>query len=84
MVQAREAAKGATAYLNLECGDCHGDLSAVQTLAAAGVSRVVVGLKHPLGHLRGEAVQVSQIGTTISSAKSGIGEGRCSDWLESP
>lgn len=50
--QAREAAKGSTAYLNLETGDCHGDESAVSALLSAGVSRVVVGLRHPLGHLR--------------------------------
>jgi pyrimidine deaminase RibD-like protein len=50
--QAREAARGATAYLNLETGDCHGDESAVAALVGAGVSRVVVGLRHPLAHLR--------------------------------
>jgi diaminohydroxyphosphoribosylaminopyrimidine deaminase/5-amino-6-(5-phosphoribosylamino)uracil reductase len=50
--EAGEAARGATAYLNLESGDCHGDDSAVSALIQAGVSRVVLGLKHPLGHLR--------------------------------
>lgn len=50
--QALEAAQGATAYLNLETGDCHGDESAVAALVGAGISRVVVGLRHPLGHLR--------------------------------
>lgn len=50
--QARESAQGSTAYLNLETGDCHGDESAVAALVAAGVSRVVVGLRHPLRHLR--------------------------------
>ncbi|KAF6260871.1 dihydrofolate reductase-like domain-containing protein [Scenedesmus sp. NREL 46B-D3] len=54
--QAREAARGATAYLNLETGDCHGDESAVAALVGAGVSRVVVGLRHPLPHLRNKAI----------------------------
>lgn len=49
---ARDAARGATAYLNLETGDCHGDEAAVAALVQAGVSRVVVGLRHPLAHLR--------------------------------
>jgi diaminohydroxyphosphoribosylaminopyrimidine deaminase/5-amino-6-(5-phosphoribosylamino)uracil reductase len=52
--QARDAARGATAYLNLETGDCHGDESAVAALVGAGVPRVVVGLRHPLAHLRYE------------------------------
>lgn len=49
---AREAAQGSTAYLNLETGDCHGDEAAVAALVQAGVSRVVIGLRHPLSHLR--------------------------------
>lgn len=49
---ARDAARGSTAYLNLETGDCHGDEAAVAALVQAGVSRVVVGLRHPLAHLR--------------------------------
>lgn len=53
---AGEAGKGATAYLNLETGDCHGDDVAVSALLGCGVQRVVVGLKHPLPHLRGLAV----------------------------
>lgn len=57
---ARDAARGATAYLNLECGDCHGDDSAVRALIQAGVSRVVVGLRHPLPHLRGKAIESLQ------------------------
>ena len=51
------AARGCTAYLNLESGsDCHGDDAAVRALAGAGVARCVVGLRHPLPHLRGRAV----------------------------
>lgn len=50
------AAAGATAYLNLECGDCHGDDRAVRALAQSGVARVVVGLRHPLRHLRDRAI----------------------------
>jgi diaminohydroxyphosphoribosylaminopyrimidine deaminase/5-amino-6-(5-phosphoribosylamino)uracil reductase len=51
------AAAGATAYLNLESGDCHGEDAAVQALIQAGVSRVVLGLRHPLPHARGGAVK---------------------------
>lgn len=54
---ARDAAAGATAYLNLESGDCHGEDAAVQALIQSGVSRVVVGLRHPLRHLRNQAVR---------------------------
>jgi diaminohydroxyphosphoribosylaminopyrimidine deaminase/5-amino-6-(5-phosphoribosylamino)uracil reductase len=54
--QAGGAARGGTAYLSLESGDCHGDRAAVDALLAAGVARVVVGLRHPLPHLRGVAV----------------------------
>ncbi|KAL6756403.1 hypothetical protein V8C86DRAFT_79851 [Haematococcus lacustris] len=54
---ARGAAQGATAYLNLESGDCHGDDAAVSALITAGVQRVVLGLRHPLPHMRGAAVQ---------------------------
>jgi diaminohydroxyphosphoribosylaminopyrimidine deaminase/5-amino-6-(5-phosphoribosylamino)uracil reductase len=50
-------ARGSTAYLNLESGsDCVGDDAAVRALVGAGVARVVVGLRHPLPHLRGRAV----------------------------
>ena len=41
--EARADASGATAYLNLESGDCHGDDSAVRSLLQSGVSRVVIG-----------------------------------------
>lgn len=54
--RARDDAKGGIAYLNLEPGDCHGDDSAVTALKQARVSRVVVGLRHPLLHLRGKAI----------------------------
>jgi diaminohydroxyphosphoribosylaminopyrimidine deaminase/5-amino-6-(5-phosphoribosylamino)uracil reductase len=56
VAQAGGAARGATAYLNLECGDCHGDAAAIRALAHSGVARVVLGLRHPLPHLRGRAV----------------------------
>lgn len=54
---AGELARGSTAYLNLEPGDCHGDDSAILALQQAGVSRVVVGLRHPLQHFRGTAIK---------------------------
>ncbi|KAL6634345.1 hypothetical protein ACP70R_027016 [Stipagrostis hirtigluma subsp. patula] len=60
LLAAREAgdhARGATAYLNLEPGDCYGDSTAVSSLVQAGITRVVVGLRHPLKHLRGKAIQ---------------------------
>ncbi|KAI8556135.1 hypothetical protein RHMOL_Rhmol05G0228400 [Rhododendron molle] len=61
-VQAVEAAgrdlcKGATAYLNMEPGDCYGDRAAVSALIQAGINRVVVGIRHPLQHLRGNAIR---------------------------
>ncbi|XP_027353545.1 riboflavin biosynthesis protein PYRR, chloroplastic isoform X2 [Abrus precatorius] len=60
-VQAVEAAgercRGATAYLNMEPGDCHGDHSAVSALLQGGIKRVVIGMRHPLQHLRGNAVR---------------------------
>lgn len=56
MSQAGAAARGCTAYLNLETGDSHGDMSSVSALVSSGVSRVVIGLLHPLLHLRRQAV----------------------------
>ncbi|WOL12813.1 riboflavin biosynthesis protein PYRR, chloroplastic isoform X1 [Canna indica] len=50
-------ARGATAYLNMEPGDCCSDQTAVSSLVQAGISRVVMGLRHPLQHLRGKAIQ---------------------------
>ncbi|XP_031481381.1 riboflavin biosynthesis protein PYRR, chloroplastic [Nymphaea colorata] len=54
---AGELCRGATAYLNLEPGDCDGDDTAISALTQAGISRVVVGLRHPLKHLRGKAIR---------------------------
>ncbi|KAF5745881.1 riboflavin biosynthesis protein PYRR chloroplastic-like [Tripterygium wilfordii] len=60
-VQAVEAAgslcRGATAYLNMEPGDCDGDHAAVSALVKAGITRVVVGIRHPLQHLQGDSVR---------------------------
>ncbi|GKV40193.1 hypothetical protein SLEP1_g47861 [Rubroshorea leprosula] len=60
-IQAVEAAgehcRGATAYLNMEPGDCHGDHTAVSALVQAGIKRVVVGIRHPLQHLRGNSIR---------------------------
>lgn len=52
-----EWCRGATAYVNMEPGDCHGDFTAVSSFIKAGISRVVVGIRHPLQHLRGKAIQ---------------------------
>ncbi|KAF3547050.1 hypothetical protein DY000_02008457 [Brassica cretica] len=54
---AGEFCRGSTAYLNMEPGDCHGDHTAVSALVQAGVGRVVVGIRHPLQHLRGSAIR---------------------------
>ncbi|OVA14785.1 CMP/dCMP deaminase [Macleaya cordata] len=72
---AGEFSRGATAYLNMEPGDCHGDQTAVSALIKAGISRVVVGIRHPLKHLRGgairslrsEGVQVDVLGEDLQS-----------------
>jgi pyrimidine deaminase RibD-like protein len=53
---AASAARGGTLYLNLESGDCHGDTAALEWIVASGVSRVVVGTRHPLAHMRGAAL----------------------------
>ncbi|KAG6550147.1 hypothetical protein Mapa_008103 [Marchantia paleacea] len=55
--RARDLSKGATAYLNLEPGDCHGDDSALKALKQANLSKVIIGLRHPLTHLRGKAIE---------------------------
>lgn len=47
---------GCTAYLNLETGDCHGDSASLSALVQANVSRVVIGIRHPLAHCRGAAI----------------------------
>lgn len=55
---AASGASGSTAYLNLETGDCHGDDTSLRALIASGVARVVIGMRHPLQHVRGKAIQV--------------------------
>ena len=54
---AQSQAVGSTVYLNLETGDCHGDSTSLSALIQAGVSRVVVGMRHPLANCRGTAIQ---------------------------
>ena len=50
-------ARGATAYLNLEPGgDCHGAPAALRALIGAGITRAVVGLRHPLHHSAGRGI----------------------------
>jgi diaminohydroxyphosphoribosylaminopyrimidine deaminase/5-amino-6-(5-phosphoribosylamino)uracil reductase len=68
------AARGGTAYLNLETGDCHGEGAGVRALLVAGVRRVVVGLRHPLPASRGAAVAVLRAG---GAAVDVLGEARC-------
>lgn len=50
---ARELAKGATAYLNLEPHVTE----AVSALCEAGVSRIVVGLRNPVRDTKGKAIE---------------------------
>ncbi|KAK6911751.1 Bacterial bifunctional deaminase-reductase, C-terminal [Dillenia turbinata] len=72
---AGELSKHATAYLNMEPGDCPGDNTAVSALLKARVERVVIGIRHPLSHLRGnairalrsEGVQVDVLGEDLQS-----------------
>ncbi|KAG4189495.1 hypothetical protein ERO13_A08G226100v2 [Gossypium hirsutum] len=54
---AGERCRGATAYVNMEPGDCHGDHTAVSALVQAGITRAVIGMRHPLQHLRGNAIR---------------------------
>lgn len=54
------AARGATIYLNLETGDCHGDTKALEWILKSGIKRVVFGHRHPLAHMRGVAVSILQ------------------------
>ncbi|KAI7731172.1 hypothetical protein M8C21_012225 [Ambrosia artemisiifolia] len=57
MEAAGEYCRGATAYVNMEPGDCHGDYTAVSAFIKAGITRLVIGIRHPLQHLRGKAIQ---------------------------
>ncbi|CAI8613275.1 unnamed protein product [Vicia faba] len=41
----------------MEPGDCDGDNTAVSALLQGGVQRVVIGMRHPLQHFRGNAVR---------------------------
>ncbi|GKV40175.1 hypothetical protein SLE2022_058450 [Rubroshorea leprosula] len=57
-VEARgEHCRGAAAYLHTEPGDCLGDHTAFSALVQAGIKRVVVGIRHPLQHLRGNSIR---------------------------
>ena len=60
-------------------GDCHGDASSTAALVAAGVGRVVVGMRHPLPHFRGKALQVY---VAAGRAVEVLGESRCQAGLE--
>ncbi|CAM9003155.1 unnamed protein product [Rhodiola kirilowii] len=72
---AGELLGGSTAYLNMEPGDCHGDDSAISAIVKAGITRVVVGMRNPLHHLRGagiralrgEGLQVDVLGEDLQS-----------------
>ncbi|XP_051120157.1 riboflavin biosynthesis protein PYRR, chloroplastic [Andrographis paniculata] len=53
---AGERCRGATAYLNMEPNHSLEDQTAVSALIQAGITRVVIGIRHPLQHLRGKAI----------------------------
>lgn len=54
---AGERCRGATAYLNMEPSDCAADHTSVSAIVQAVITRVVIGIRHPLQHLRGNAVR---------------------------
>jgi diaminohydroxyphosphoribosylaminopyrimidine deaminase/5-amino-6-(5-phosphoribosylamino)uracil reductase len=63
------------AYLNLEPahGPCAGERSAVDALLHSGVSRVVIGLPHPLPRLRGHAITALEAaGITVHAMSPGM------------
>eukprot|EP00898_Chlorokybus_atmophyticus_P000409 jgi/Chlat1/1369/Chrsp119S01767 len=79
---AQHLAKGSTAYVNLEpCVD-QGDTSALDALLEADIKRVVIGLRHPLPHLRGRCISalrsvgvaVEVLGEEISVESGSLGE----------
>ena len=77
---ANGGAKGGTAYINLETGDCPGDSTGIQALVSAGVSRIVVGMRHPLSSQRGVAVAAWRShGITVEI----LGESQCKASAES-
>ncbi|XP_057519414.1 riboflavin biosynthesis protein PYRR, chloroplastic-like [Amaranthus tricolor] len=53
----REWCRGATAYLNMEPAYIHGDHTAVSALIQARIKRVVIGIRNPLEHMKGKAIQ---------------------------
>eukprot|EP00240_Pyramimonas_obovata_P002222 CAMPEP_0118926750 /NCGR_PEP_ID=MMETSP1169-20130426/4373_1 /TAXON_ID=36882 /ORGANISM="Pyramimonas obovata, Strain CCMP722" /LENGTH=457 /DNA_ID=CAMNT_0006868371 /DNA_START=263 /DNA_END=1632 /DNA_ORIENTATION=- len=80
--EAREHAKGATAFLNLEPrhGIMASDGRAVEALVQAGVSHAVVGLRHPIPGLGGHAIdamrqagiQVEVLGSAAGASSGGV------------
>ncbi|KAK9852810.1 hypothetical protein WJX84_003994 [Apatococcus fuscideae] len=67
--------RGCTAYVNMETGLIEGDEAPLAALIQAGVSRVVVGMRYPLRHLRGKAIaRLRQAGLTVDL----LGETSCS------
>ncbi|KAG0566745.1 hypothetical protein M758_7G079800 [Ceratodon purpureus] len=74
--EAGEHARGATAFLNLEPGDCDGDDAAVAALVRGGVERVVIGMRHPLPHFRGKAIAaLRRAGARVEVGGEGFGDG---------
>ena len=73
------AALSDAANFVISAGDCHGDASSTAALVAAGVRRVVVGMRHPLPHFRGQALQAySAAGLAVEV----LGESPCQAGLE--
>lgn len=58
----------------METGDSHGDSASLSALIGAGVSRVVIGMRHPLAHSRGLAIkELRQHGVQVDV----LGESAC-------
>lgn len=72
--EAGEHARGATAFLNLEPGDCDGDDAAVAALVQGGLERIVIGMRHPLPHFRGKAIAaLRRAGARVDVGGEGLG-----------
>ena len=47
---------GATVYVNIEPGTCHGDDSAIKAIIQSKVDRVVIGIRNPMKFAKGRSI----------------------------
>eukprot|EP00854_Cymbomonas_tetramitiformis_P008027 gene8027-9538_t len=76
--EAGDLAQGSSVYVNLEPrhGLAAGDDETVAALVRAGVARVVVGLRHPVPQLRGQAIHaLREAGVQVYVLGDAYGEG---------